>query len=111
MNHLNSEIIKQQITYPHMSDRCNEIKKEIDSEIIMLSHIVGELRDEVKEHMRITEEYKSKREADEQYFKERMEPVIRFFDGISFMNKATLWFLGMLVAIAGLVLTIKKLLE
>ena len=94
-----------------MSDKCDEIKKSIDSEILTLAHIVGELRDEVKEHMRSSQEYKSKREDEEKYFKERMEPVIKFFEGISFMNKATLWFIGLLVAIAGLILTVKKLLE
>mgnify|MGYP001561014696 CR=1 FL=1 len=104
-----------------MSDRCSEIEKKVEDfkdayvknnkEFLMLSFAVGELRDTIKEHMASTHEYKLKREDEDKQFKEQLQPMIVFFEGMNFTRKLVFWIIGGVTAMVGLAIGIKKLFE
>lgn len=96
-------------------DRCSEVENKINhfveevyaknnKEFLQLSFIVGELRDTLKEHMKITEEYKKAREA-------REAPMLEWFEGMTFLRRFILGFAVFGTSILAFYYGIRKLFD
>lgn len=104
-----------------MTEQCEQIDSKLDKHLDIYSrnnHELKRLADAVEKinatmikHIQNTEDYKTEREKDEKEFKEKLDPVIKFYDGITFTQKALLYLVGALSAIGGFYLLIRNIIK